>query len=365
MTISKITRRQFTKWLAAGLLAGGSRLNAQTVPKQDDPPSKNAPTKLRVAALQMTPKLANAAANLEQAEQLLREALRQGAQWIILPEMFTTAAAFHPEMLMAIEPIDGKPLQLLKRLAREGNAVIGGSFLAKHELDVFNTFVLVMPDGTVVQHNKDFPTYWENCYYKKGHDDGVLATPIGPVGSVLCWEFIRSKTAKRLLNKVKLVVGGSCWWTLPDDADTDSPRRAMNLKMLQQAPVHMAKMLGVPVIHGSHAGKFEAFFSPELADVSYNSAFLGEAMIVDAHGKILAHRSQNEGAGVLTAEVNIAKPAPSEPIPNDFWTPKEMPEDWKEAWERWFETGGDYYEMVTAHYLKTGVVKEYVPKYLR
>jgi N-carbamoylputrescine amidase len=39
----------------------------------------------------------------------------------------------------------------------------------------------------------------------------MLSTPIGPVGVVLCWEFIRSKAAKRLLNKVGMVVGGSCW----------------------------------------------------------------------------------------------------------------------------------------------------------
>lgn len=365
MAHSSITRRQFNKWLAAGLLAGGARVNAQPVSEGSDLLLKGTPLKLRAAAIQMSPRLGDVSSNLGQAEQLVREALRKGAQWVILPEMFTSAAAFHPDMLKAIEPADGAPLQLLKRLAREGNAVIGGSFLAKHRHDVFNTFVLVFPDGMVAQHNKDFPTYWENCYYKKGNDDGVLSTPIGSVGSVLCWEFIRSKTAKRLHNKVKLVVGGSCWWTLPDDADADSPRRAMNLKMLQQAPVRMARMLGVPVIHASHAGKFEGFFSPELADVPYNSAYLGEAMIVDASGQVLARRAQEAGEGVVMAEVTVSKPMSIETIPGDFWIPKEMPVDWKEAWERWFDNGADYYEMVTARYLGSGVVNEYTPKYLR
>jgi predicted amidohydrolase len=280
--------------------------------------------------------------------------------------MFTSAAAFHPSMLKAIQPIDGAPLQLLKKLAREGNAVIGGSFLAQHKQQVFNTFVLVFPDGSVLQHDKDLPTYWESCYYRKGKDDGIMNTPIGPVGSVLCWEFIRSKTAKRLANKVKMVVGGSCWWTLPDDADADSPRRAANLKMLRQAPSRMARMLGVPVIHGSHAGKFEGFFSPELPDVPYNSAYLGEAMIVDAHGKVLARRAQDAGEGVVMAEVVLPdKPVPSEPIPESFWIPREMPDDWKESWKRWFDSGADYYDMVTVPYLETGVINEYTPKYLR
>jgi len=360
MSRSRINRRQFNQWLAAGLLAGGARAHAYSASKQN-----NQALRLRAAAIQMSPKLGDVASNLEQAEQGIREAMRKGAQWIILPEMFTTAAAFHPNMLKAIVPLDGAPLQLLKRFARQGDAVIGGSFLAQHEAGVFNTFVLVFPDGTVLQHNKDLPTYWENCYYKKGSDDGVLNTPIGPVGSVLCWEFIRSQTPKRLENKVRMVVGGSCWWTLPDDADADSPRWAMNLKMLQQAPVRMARMLGVPVVHGSQAGKFSGFFSTELADVPYNSAYLGEAMIVDAGGQVLARRAQAEGAGIVTAEVTISDPVPSEPIPNDFWLPKELPDDWKEAFERWLENGADYYEMVTANYLKTGIVNEYTPKYLR
>lgn len=361
MTHSKLTRRQFNRWLAACALAAGTKVSAQA-----EPPKDESALKLLVAAIQMTPKLGDVQSNLKQAEHLIRQAQKEGAQWIVLPEMFSSAVAFHEDMLKAIQPADGPPLQLLKSLSKEGNTVIGGSFLARNDKGVFNTFVLVFPDGTVAQHNKDSPTYWENCYYETGNDDGVLSTPIGNVGSVLCWELIRSRTAKRLLNKVKMVVGGSCWWTLPEDSDIDSPRWAANLKMIQDAPPKMARMLGVPVIHGSHAGEFEGFFSPELADVPYNSSYLGEAMIVDAQGRVLASRSKDQGEGVVIAEVQIsAKAVPTETIPETFWIPKEMPEDWKESWERWFDRGADYFELVTIPFLKEGIINEYEPPYLR
>ena len=163
-----------------------------------------------------------------------------------------------------------------------------------------------------------------------------------------------------------MVVGGSCWWTLPEDSDTNSPRWAANLKMIQDAPIRMARMLGVPVIHGSHAGDFEGFFSPELPDVPYNSSYLGETMIVDAQGRVLASRSKDQGEGVVLAEVQIsAKAVPSETIPETFWIPKEMPEDWKDSWERWFVSGADYYELVTKPFLKEGIINEYEPPYLR
>ncbi len=361
MTQPQLTRRQFNKWLAALALTAGTKVYAET-----ESANNETELKLLVAAIQMVPKLGDVQSNLKQAEHLIRQAQKEGAQWIVLPEMFTSAIAFHEDMLKAIQPADGKPLQLLKKLSKEGNTVIGGSFLASTDKGVFNTFVLVFPDGSVVQHNKDSPTYWENCYYKGGSDDGVLSTPIGNVGSVLCWELIRSGTAKRLLNKVKLVVGGSCWWTLPEDSDIDSPRWAANQKMIKDAPSRMARMLGVPVVHGSHAGEFEGFFSPELPDVPYNSSYLGEAMIVDAQGRVLASRSKDQGEGMVIAEVQIsAKAVPTETIPQTFWIPKEMPEDWKQSWERWFASGADYYQLVTEPFLKDGIINEYEPPYLR
>lgn len=355
-----IRRRRFNQLLAAGLAAGV----LPGLSRRSDAMSANQ-QKLRVAAIQMTPRLGDVAANLEQAERLILQAQKQGAEWIALPEMFTSAAAFHPNMLSAIRPIDGEPAQLMKRLARQGNAVIGGSFLARRGGQVYNTFLLVFPDGSVVTHDKDYPTYWENCVSVGGNDDGVLATPMGNIGSVLCWEFIRSQTARRLAGKVKLVMGGSCWWTLPDDADAESPLRVTNLNMLQAAPVRFARMLGVPVIHGSHAGPFNGFFSPDLPDVPYDSTYLGEAMVADAAGNVLARRSAGEGAGVVFAEISLpTDPVPLEPIPKAFWTPAEMPEPWKESWKRWFDRGSHYYRTVTKPYLETGEINEYVPEYM-
>ena len=293
MSDSTLTRRQFNKLLATGMVMGGLLADPRAKGKEVDSLATNTPGKLRVAAIQMVPKLGDVQANLTQAEQLVSQAIEKGAKWIMLPEMFTSAAAFHPDLLHSVQPIDGPPAQLMKQLSRKGNAVVGGSFLATRGQHVYNSFLLTFPDGTTLQHDKDYPTYWENCFCKGGKDDGVLNTPIGPVGSALCWEIIRSKTAQRLMGKVKLVVGGSCWWTLPDDADPASPLRAVNLRMLQESGPHFARLLGVPVVHGSHAGRFHGFYSPDLPDVAYDSMYLGEALIVDA-GEYLpvAHRTK-------------------------------------------------------------------------
>ena len=126
-------------------------------------------------------------------------------------------------MAKATEAVYGRPTELLRKLAREGNAFIGGSFLAWRDGNAYNSFILALPNGKTLRHDKDYPSYWEACYYVGGSDDGVLSTPDGKVGVALCYEFVRSRTAARLKGKVDMVVGGSCWWDVEDTAPADDP----------------------------------------------------------------------------------------------------------------------------------------------
>lgn len=354
MKTKGVNRRRFLQYLATGMAMGVAGLaDAKT-------------RRIRAAAIQMTPRLGDVEANLAQAAQLIDEAIRHGAEWIMLPEMFTSAAAFHGDMITAIRPIDGAPARLLRDKATRQHVAIGGSFLAQEGDKVNNSFLLFLPDGSRYRHDKDQPTYWEACYYQDGGDDGVLHTPAGYIGVALCWEMIRSRTARRLRGRIQLLLAGSTWWTLPDKADADHPYRKANLEMLQQAPPRLARLLGVPVIHASHAGPFAGYDSPELPDVDYQSVYLGETMICDARGNILARRSMQEGAGVVMAEIDIPDtPQPTASIPDRFWLPEQMPQEWKDAWTRWLPRGADYYQTVTLPYLASGELEEYVPPYMR
>jgi len=303
---------------------------------------------LRIAAVQMRAEVGDVERNMASAEALAREAFRRGARWVILPEFFTSAVAFTPVMLSAWRPLEGQPLDLMRRLAREHDGVVGGSFIAKSGQDCFNSFLLVFPDGRYFRHDKDIPTMWENCYYIGGSDDGVLGTPAGPVGVAMCWEFIRSQTARRMLGKVDLVVGGSCWWDLrlpvpPKYAE----EQATLLDMLRQAPGRLARMLGVPVVHASHAGEFEGL-TPGNETVPYASRYLGETRIVDGSGNVLARMAYEDGEGVIVADITPGRVAEAlDPVPDGFWT-VELPPGAVRAWEYLNPLGRRYYEKIMA-----------------
>ncbi len=298
---------------------------------------------VRVAAIQMRAKVGDVVSNLSHAESLVRQAFRGGAGWVLLPEFFTCPAAFSPSMLSAWLPLEGPALELLRKLAREHDGIVGGSFLAKSGNDCFNSFLLVFPDGRYYRHDKDLPTMWESSYYIGGSDDGVLATPAGPVGAALCWELIRSQTARRLLGRVDLVVGGSCWWDVrlpvaPQDVDDQARLR----NVLRQAPGELARRLGVPVVHAAQAGEFVGLV-PGDESKSYDSRYLGEAQIVDGHGKVLARLAYEDGEGIVTADVAPGRvEGELAPIPDGLWT-VELPPKTLHRWDLFNDLGRDYY----------------------
>ena len=89
-----------------------------------------------------------------------------GAQWVVLPELFATGIAFDDCMLDGHRALDGEPMQMLKDLAAEVDAIVGGSYLAEFNGHVYNTFALANSDGQVFTHDKDFPSGpVEHAYY--------------------------------------------------------------------------------------------------------------------------------------------------------------------------------------------------------
>lgn len=199
---------------------------------------------------------------------------------------------------------------------------------------------------------------WENCYYEAGRDDGVFATPRGRIGAALCWEFVRVRTARRLRGKVNLVVGGSCWWTLPEKRLPGFPQvlHERNLEILRETPARFARMVGAPVVHAAHAGEFEGFL-PLFPGFSYRSRYLGETQIVDAEGRLLGRLRGEDGEGVLIAEVELGKNMPpTDPIPERFWIP-DLPLQFRLVWALQNLHGRVYYRRKVLHsrvYPKSG-----------
>ena len=89
------------------------------------------------------------------------------------------------------------------------------------------------------------------------------------------------------------------------------------LDVLKATPGRFARILGVPVVHASHAGRFEGLSWPG-KPAPFPSSYLGETQIVNGRGEILARMSREDGEGVITADIVMGEAAGQRgvPIPN-------------------------------------------------
>lgn len=298
---------------------------------------------MRAAAVQTATILADVDANLAECERLADEAARDGADWIMLPEFFTTGMGFDETLTDCVFPPDGTATQLLLDLAKRHDATVGGSFLCLDEDGhVRNAFFLATPDGIAGRHDKDIPSMWENCFYVGGTDDGII--PVGEItaGVGLCLEFNRSQTVKRLRGKVDVVVGGSCRWNAPKGTSASMIKKMDS--WVDWIPT-FARLVGTPVVDAAHSGRFRC--PTPVLGTTYSSSYRGGASICDAQGNILGWRAPEDGSGVVVADITPGRVDPTEKLTDDFWIqgldPMTKYLGWKlQGWHgrRWYDKNG-------------------------
>ncbi len=363
-----VSRRRLLKLSAAGASVALGR--AATAFAQEDANVKPQ----QVAAIQFTPKIGDIGANLTRVDALVKEALNKGAQWVVLPEFFSTGTALHPALFAAHEAVDGRASKLLRDLAALGHAYVGGTFLAQSAGDVFNTFALACPDGTLLTHDKDFPTQvFESAYYAGGEDaayrdalvkDGAHTSPevsaprVGNttegvwehagwgIGASLCWEMVRNRTAKRLQGKVDIVLASSGWWTTdPDQVWPGLPPSASRSNwtehqaLIKSAPQHLARMVGAPVVHANFVGNNPGYAGLSM-DKEAQGRYLGNSQIIDAQGNVLASLGAEQGT--LHATLKLGRIKPTEPVTDDFWH-SDVSATMRRRWANSGAQGRDYY----------------------
>jgi predicted amidohydrolase len=281
---------------------------------------------LKVAAIQPAFRRAAVEENLGRLEDLIRDAHREhDPRVIIVPEAMTSPNVYHRDMRGVARPVDGAPFQLLTRLSRELDCLVGGGFLARRGNDTYGTYVLAEPDGSAHLHDKDIPSAWENHYYRAGDDDGKFhSAGLGiDVGLASGWEWARYRTSKRLRG-VDLMLGGMCWPSFPNN--WPGPLRwwanredQIWKRQNRELPRQVARLVGAPVVYAAHVGPIEAEFP--LTPIPWKTTCLGETQIVEADGTVRARLSEADGEGHIGAEIIPGAVAPLDPLADRFWIP--------------------------------------------
>ncbi|MAK55413.1 MAG: acyltransferase [Pusillimonas sp.] len=172
----------------------------------------------RVAALQ-TVSTTNVNDNLNQAEQLVTEAVAEGAQLLVLPEYFCLMGKNEHDKVDIGEPLGNGPIQqfLSDQARQHGVWVVGGTvpLVTGETSRIYNTTLVFDPQGQRVARydkihlfgfRKGNEAYDESVSILPGENKPQsFEAPCGKVGLSICYD-LRFPELYRSLGKVSLIV---------------------------------------------------------------------------------------------------------------------------------------------------------------
>ena len=153
--------------------------------------------KIKVAATQMKCDW-NIENNLQKAIRLIEKASEQGANIILLQELFQTpyfCIQYDEEIFKLAQPFEKNALLIkMSKVAKKHKVVLPISFFEKDNNAYFNSIAIIDADGTILgkyrkSHIPDGAGYLEKYYFNPG-DTGfqVWDTTYGKIGVGICWD---------------------------------------------------------------------------------------------------------------------------------------------------------------------------------
>ena len=253
--------------------------------------------KVKVAALQFSCSK-DVQENINKAEKMVKEAADNGANIILLPELFERQYFCQEKRYDYYNyalPLEKNPaVNRFKEVAKELGVVIPVSFYERDIDRLFNTVAMIDADGSVLgiyrkTHIPDDHFYQEKFYFTPG-DSGfkVFDTRFGCIGVVICWDQWFPETVRCMaVQGAEMLLYPTAIGSEPIlDVDSNSHWR----RVMQG---HAAANL-MPVVAANRIGVETVEPCKENAGQSSSLDFYGCSFIADATGDIIASAKQEE-----------------------------------------------------------------------
>lgn len=263
--------------------------------------------KVKVAAVQMKC-TTDVKENIANAEALVRAAAADGANIILLPELFERQYFCQErryDYYAFAKPLSENDAVLhFKEVANELSAVIIVSFYERDGNRLFNSVAVIDADGEVLgvyrkTHIPDDHYYQEKFYFIPG-DTGFVTfkTKYATIGVGICWDQWFPETARALsLNGAEMIFYPTAIGSEPI-LECDSMRR------WQRCMQGHAVANVIPVIAANRVGMEDVVPCDENGNQSSSLVFYGSSFIADETGEIIAEASRDEEV-VISAEFDL------------------------------------------------------------
>lgn len=241
------------------------------------------------------------AANIDRAETLVRKAAAEGAQIILLQELFEAiyfCIEEDPAYFKWARPLEDHPLiARFSSVAKELGVVLPISYFEKAGQAHFNSIAIIDADGQTLgnyrkSHIPDGPGYEEKYYFSPG-DTGfkVWETAYAKIGVGICWDqwFPEAARAMALMGAEMLLYPTAIGSEPPNPSYDSQPH--WETVMRGHAGANLMPLLASNRIGHETMGA---------RDVT----FYGSSFIADGTGALLAKASR-DGEKVITAAIDM------------------------------------------------------------
>ena len=246
--------------------------------------------------------------NIAHAEELVRKAAAEGAQIILLPELFERPYFCQErryEYYQYAKPVmENEAVCRFRQVARELSVVLPVSFYERDRNLLFNSVAVLDADGSILgiyrkTHIPDDHYYQEKFYFTPG-DTGfrVFETRYGTIGVGICWDQWFPETARFMAVKgAELLYYPTAIGSEPILSVDSMPhwRRVMQ--------GHAAANL-MPVIAANRIGTETVEPCPENGNQKSALRFYGSSFITDGTGEI-AVSMDRDSEGVIASEFDL------------------------------------------------------------
>ena len=246
--------------------------------------------------------------NIDKADKLVREAAKNGAEVILLPELFERQYFCQErcyEYYNYAKPVEkNEAVQYFKNVAKELNVVLPISFYEKDGCSLYNSMAMIDSDGTIMgvyrkTHIPDDHYYQEKFYFSPGNTGfKVWDTHFGKIGAGICWDQWFPETARCLaLAGAEIILYPTAIGSEPilNCDSMEHWRRCMQ--------GHSASNI-IPVAAANRIGLEKVEPSKENGGQSSSILFYGSSFITDETGTLIKTSSRDKEE-ILTASFDL------------------------------------------------------------
>ena len=246
--------------------------------------------------------------NIEKADEMVRRAAQQGAQVILLPELFERPYFCQErryEYYAFAKPVlENDAVRHFLSVAKELEVVIPVSFYEKDGCTLYNSVAMVDADGSLMgvyrkTHIPDDHYYQEKFYFTPGNTGfRVWDTRYGRIGVGICWDQWFPETARCL------ALSGAEMILYPTAIGSEPILNCDSMEHWRRCMQGHAGSNLLPVAAANRIGLETVTPDPANGGQSSSLRFYGSSFIADETGALVASASRDREE-ILTAVFDL------------------------------------------------------------